>query len=108
LASARRYLNAGPTQRRRYARTLLHSYRMKLALRQLNPFGAKSSNLDVPSAFSTVPRKDSLIAGARVLMRQTPFHDPAHEPLPELAHRWFERWESGGDVIRWYSAEIAG
>ena len=90
------------------ARTLLHTHRMKLALRQLNPFGPQRPTPEVPAAFASVPRKQSLIAGARVLMSQTPFHNPAHEPLPELADRWFKRWESGGDVTRWYSAEFAG
>ena len=90
------------------ARTLLHTHRMKLALRQLNPFGPQRPTPEVPAAFASVPRKQSLIAGARVLMSQTPFHNPAHEPLPELADRWFRRWESGGDVTRWYTAEFAG
>ncbi len=90
------------------ARTLLHTHRMKLALKQLNPFGAKASTAEFPGAFDSVPRKQSLVAGARLLMSQTPFHNPAHSPLPELAGRWFERWDSGGDVTRWYSAETAG
>ena len=55
-----------------------------------------------------VPRKQKLIAAARVLLSQTPFHDPAHEPLPEFADKWFARWDRGGDVTRWYTAELAG
>jgi predicted metal-dependent hydrolase len=90
------------------ARTLLHTHRMKLALRRLNPFGPKEPTPAFPGAFSTVPFKDSVTAGARVLLSQTPFHNPAHEPLPELAGRWFERWDRGGDVTRWYTAELAG
>lgn len=90
------------------ARTLLYTHRMKLALRQLNRFGAKRPTPDFPGPFSTVPLKESFTAGARVLMSQTPFHNPTHEPLPELAGRWFERWDAGGDVTRWYSAELAG
>jgi predicted metal-dependent hydrolase len=90
------------------ARTLLYTHRMKLALRQLNPFGAKRPTPDIPGPFSTVPLKESFTAGARVLLSQTPFHNPAHEPLPELAGRWFQRWDAGGDVTRWYSAELAG
>jgi predicted metal-dependent hydrolase len=90
------------------ARTLLHTHRMKLALRQLNPFGPKRATPELPGPFSTVPFKDSVTAGVRVLLSQTPFHNPAHEPLPELASRWFERWDRGGDVTRWYTAELAG
>ena len=48
------------------------------------------------------------MAAGRVLLSQTPFHNPAHEPLPEFADRWFERWERGGDVTRWYTGELAG
>ena len=90
------------------ARTLLHTHRMKLALRKLDPFRARSVTSEPPAAFSSVPRKQSLVSGARILLSQTPFHNPAHEPLPELAARWFERWERGDDVTRWYSSEIAG
>jgi predicted metal-dependent hydrolase len=90
------------------ARTLLHTHRMKLALQQLNPFGAKPPKSEFPGPFSTVPLKESLTAGARVLMSQTPFHNPTHVPLPELADRWFQRWDRGGDVTRWYTSELAG
>lgn len=90
------------------ARTLLHTHRIKQALQQLNPFGRKRTMPEHPGAFSSVPRKQSLVAGARVLLSQTPFHDPAHEPLPEIADRWFERWERGGDVTRWYTGELVG
>ncbi len=34
-----------------------------------------------------------------------PKHDPAHEKLPELADRWFERYDAGYDCTRWYTAE---
>jgi predicted metal-dependent hydrolase len=90
------------------ARTLLYAHRLKLALQQLNPFGAKRPTPKFPGPFSTVPIKESFTAGARVLLSQTPFHNPAHEPLPELASRWFKRWDAGADVTRWYTAELAG
>ncbi len=57
----------------------------------------------MPSAFATVPRRERLIAAARVLLSQTPFHDPANDRLPAFADRWFARWEAGGDVTRWYT-----
>jgi hypothetical protein len=52
--------------------------------------------------------KEKLVAGTRVLLSQTPFHDPAHEPLPEFADRWFDRYDRGGNVVRWYGSEHAG
>jgi predicted metal-dependent hydrolase len=90
------------------ARTLMYTHRAKLAMKKLNPFAAKAPTPAYPGAFDSVPRKQSLTAGIRLLMSQTPFHDPAHNPLPELADRWFERWDSGGDVTRWYTAEKVG
>jgi predicted metal-dependent hydrolase len=90
------------------ARTLLPIYGMRQTLEQKIPFGRPRSTAMTPSAFSSVPRKERLVAAGRVLLSQTPFHDPAHEPLPKFADRWFERWQRGGDVTRWYTAELAG
>lgn len=90
------------------ARTLLPTYGMRQSLRQKIPFGRQRSTPTTPTAFSSVPRKEILIAAGRVLLSQTPFHDPAHEPLPEFADRWFERWERGGDVTHWYTSELDG
>lgn len=94
--------------RRVDARTLLPVFGMKQSLRRKIPFLDKRSTPPAPTAFASVPRKEMLVAAGRVFLSQTPFHNPAHEPLPELADRWFERWERGGDVTRWYSAELAG
>ncbi|OBJ44944.1 metal-dependent hydrolase [Mycobacterium colombiense] len=58
-------------------------------------------------ALHTVPWKQKLGTAARVLMSQTPLHDPAKEPLPEFADRWFERYNRGDDVCHWYSSELA-
>ncbi|MGA7052631.1 MAG: metal-dependent hydrolase, partial [Mycobacterium sp.] len=90
------------------ARTLLPAYGMRQTLEQKIPFGRQRSTPMTPSAFSPVPRKERLVAAGRVLLSQNPFHNPAHEPLPKFADRWFERWESGGDVTRWYTSELTG
>jgi predicted metal-dependent hydrolase len=76
------------------ARTLLPSYTIAQSLR--------GKHSDVPAPFAAVSLKEKLVAGARVLLSQTPFHDPAQEPLPEFADRWFDRYDSGGDVVLWY------
>lgn len=89
------------------ARTLLPTFGIREALRRRLPVGGKPSTPPMPNAFATVPRKERLISVARVLLSQTPFHNPANEPLPEFADRWFERWNAGGDVTRWYTAEPA-
>ena len=90
------------------ARTLLPVFGMRESLRQRLSLGKSGAGGSTPAAFSSVPRKQVLAAAGRVLMSQTPYHNPVHAPLPELADRWFDRWERGGDVTRWYSAETAG
>jgi Predicted metal-dependent hydrolase len=88
------------------ARTMMPAYGLRDSLRRtlrLDPSGTASA-----SAFASIPRRELLTMTGRVLLSQTPFHDPEDERLPEFADRWFARWESGGDVTRWYSAELAG
>lgn len=86
------------------ARTLLPLFGLRSALRQRVPIGPPCPP-SAPAAFSSVPLREKVIAGWRVLLSQTPFHDPADEPLPAFADEWFARWRRGGDVTRWYSAE---
>lgn len=87
------------------ARTLLPAAGLCHNLKARLPFTAAASA--PPAAFAAVPRRQIATAAARVLLSQTPMHDPEHEPLPELADRWFRRWDAGGDVTHWYTAEIA-
>jgi predicted metal-dependent hydrolase len=54
--------------------------------------------------FAGIPRWQKFTTVARVLLSQTPFHDPGPQPLPEFADEWFARWDRGGDVTRWYTA----
>ena len=87
------------------ARTLLPAYGATDNLKRKLGLGARDHA--VPSAFATVPRKQILIAAGRVLLSQTPFHKPEHEPLPRFADGWFQRWDDGADVTRWYSSATA-
>ena len=91
------------SERKIDARTLLPAFGIRSSLRQKLSFGRSAAN-PIPPAFSGIPQKQKLVAVARVLMSQTPFHNPAHEPLPEFADEWFARWDRGGDVTRWYTA----
>lgn len=88
------------------ARTLLPAYGALQNLKSKLPSGAGSHS--VPSAFGSVPRKQILVAAGRVLMSQTPYHKPEHEPLPRFADQWFARWKRGEDVTRWYTAAANG
>ncbi|AGB21667.1 putative metal-dependent hydrolase [Mycobacterium sp. JS623] len=96
------------TDRKVDARTLLPTFGLRQTLGRKIRLAGKRSAPTTPTAFSSVPRKEILVAAGRVLLSQTPFHNPAHEPLPEFADRWFERWERGGDVTHWYTGELAG
>jgi hypothetical protein len=87
------------------ARTLLPAFSLRYSLRQRLSFGKTAPS--TKPAFSGVPPREKLVAVMRVLLSQTPFHDPEHEPLPDFADEWFARWERGVDVTRWYSAEVS-
>ncbi|WP_319449853.1 MULTISPECIES: metal-dependent hydrolase [unclassified Mycobacterium] len=93
-----------PAERTIDARMMLPLYGLQDTLRRKLGRSAEAT----PRAFAGIPRKEMFTTTRRVLLSQTPFHDPVHEPLPAFADRWFERWDRGGDVTRWYSAELAG
>ncbi len=88
------------------ARSLTPTYGVQQALRRL--VRPRTPRSEVPPAMGSVPAKQKLVAVARVLLSQTPFHDPAGEPLPQFADTWFDRWTRGGDVVHWYHPEHAG
>lgn len=88
------------------ARTLLAGPRIRLSIREALNFGTDRAHR-CPPAFAPVPWRQKSKAFLRVALSQTPFHDPAHEPLPEFADHWFKRFDDGGDVTRWYTAELA-
>jgi len=90
------------------ARTLLPGFSLRNMLQDKLPFRRFSVVRPTSPAFSGIPRKQKVTAAARVLLSQTPFHDPVHEPLPDFADEWFARWNRGDDVTRWYTAEQAG
>lgn len=90
------------------ARTMMPGYGLRERLRRVLPTRNPGALPAAPPPFAQVPRRQFLTTTRRVLLSQTPFHDPADEPLPEFADRWLARWDAGGDVTRWYSAELAG
>ncbi|GAA5052510.1 metal-dependent hydrolase [Nocardia callitridis] len=59
----------------------------------------------MPRAFDGLSRREQFTALGGVFRSQMPKHDPSHEKLPELAGRWFERYDAGYDCTRWYTAE---
>lgn len=58
-------------------------------------------------SLSELPKGDQIISFTRILLSQTPGHDPVHQPLPEFAARWFAHYDAGGDVTHWYTSTAA-
>lgn len=56
------------------------------------------------NAFRHLPKREMLTALTGVVRSQIPGHDPSHEKLPDLAQEWFDRYEAGYEVTRWYTA----
>jgi len=88
------------------ARTMRPGYNVRQSVR--SRLSRTTAQPSTAPAFSSVPHREKAVAVARVLLSQTPFHNPAHEPLPDFADEWFDRWDRGGDVARWYTSEHAG
>lgn len=51
-----------------------------------------------------VDRLDKLKALRGLVKSQNPYFDPVGEDLPAFADHWFERYERGDDVSRWYGS----
>ncbi|MBV5243319.1 metal-dependent hydrolase [Mycolicibacterium sp. PAM1] len=79
-------------------------HRRKKALLQRLPFVDAPYDGPFANAFSHLPLREQLVALGGVVRSQIPGHDPAHEKLPALAQEWFDRYEAGYDVTRWYTA----
>jgi predicted metal-dependent hydrolase len=83
------------TERKVDARILLPGFRSRKLPSGVEP---------ITAPFAGIPRWQKFTTVARVLLSQTPFHDPGPQPLPEFADEWFARWDRGGDVTHWYTA----
>ena len=53
--------------------------------------------------YAGVPSDEQRACARRILLTQTPNHDPEHQPLPAFADRWFARYDAGADVAHWYA-----
>ena len=61
-----------------------------------------------PSPFAPASNLEMLILVYRLARSQVPHHRPAREPLPRFADLWFESYERGDDVTRFYTSSVAG
>ncbi|MBI3217459.1 MAG: metal-dependent hydrolase [Mycobacterium sp.] len=78
--------------------------RRKKALLQRLPFIDAPYDGPFENAFSHLGLREQLVALAGVVRSQIPGHNPAHEKLPALADKWFDRYAAGYDVTQWYTA----
>jgi predicted metal-dependent hydrolase len=92
------------SERKVDAMSTFRIHRRKKALLQRLPFVDAPYDGPFANAFSHLPLREQLTALSGVVRSQIPGHDPAHEELPALAQQWFDRYEAGYDVTRWYTA----
>jgi predicted metal-dependent hydrolase len=89
------------------ARELLPSVRIGHALQRLWPWSTRRP-IEMAAPYADLPRSECVTTVRRILLSQTPYHDPAHQPLPGLADEWFARFERGEDMAHWYATERVG
>ncbi|MGQ4601080.1 metal-dependent hydrolase [Nocardia sp. R6R-6] len=89
------------------ALSMFASHRHKQNLCKRLPLLRGADNGPMGRAFDHLPLGEQLIALTGIVRSQLPKHNPAHEKLPALAGIWFERYEAGYDVSRWYTADAA-
>lgn len=63
---------------------------------------------DPPTLFHAVPTSQLLTMVWRLMLSQTPHHDPADQPLPDWADTWMREYERGSDMTAFYGAPPSG
>ncbi|MCV7282646.1 metal-dependent hydrolase [Mycolicibacterium flavescens] len=61
-----------------------------------------------PSIFATVPTRELARMLWRLALSQTPYHDPADQPLPQWAETWMRAYDRGTDMTRFVGAQPTG
>ncbi len=57
-----------------------------------------------PSIFQDVPSNQLAKMVWRLWLSQTPYHDPADQPLPEWADTWMAEYDRGTDMTRFFGS----
>lgn len=83
-------------------RVLLASGKARQRLHSFTSGGRRANAAALQPMLSNVPGKDKRRALRGLLLSQNPYFDPASEAPPTLAQRWFDRYECGEEVTRWY------
>lgn len=61
-----------------------------------------------PTLFNAVPTSQLLTMLWRLMLSQTPHHDPADQPLPDWENTWMRAYERGDDMTTFYGAPPSG
>jgi predicted metal-dependent hydrolase len=70
--------------------------------------GRKREQGPVPGIFDEIPTKDLVKMTIRLALSQTPYHDPAKQPLPEWADTWMREYERGADMTTFFGTSASG
>jgi len=57
-----------------------------------------------PTIFGPVPTRELLAMMWRLALSQTPYHDPADQPLPARADTWMRAYERGEDMTTFFGS----
>jgi hypothetical protein len=59
-----------------------------------------------PTLFHAVPTNQLVKMVWRLWLSQTPYHDPAHQPLPDWADSWMREYDRGTDMTTFSGAAV--
>ncbi|OBK75625.1 metal-dependent hydrolase [Mycobacterium sp. 1164985.4] len=57
-----------------------------------------------PTIFHSVPTRHLLTMVWRLALSQTPYHDPADQPLPDWAEEWMRAYDRGDDMTTFFGS----
>ncbi|MDH6246749.1 metal-dependent hydrolase [Mycobacterium sp. OTB74] len=66
--------------------------------------GRRARHAGPPTLFGSVPTSHLVKMVYRLVLSQTPNHDPADQPLPEWADTWMRAYENGSDMTDFFGA----
>ena len=89
------------------ARELMSSGLMTREFKYRTPGGRRRRGNGPPSIFQAVPTIQLVKMVWRLTLSQTPYHDPADQPLPEWADTWMREYDRGTDMTTFFGSSSA-
>jgi hypothetical protein len=102
---ARTFDEVIPFDERRASAEALMSIRLLVGdFKYRGPGGTRRRARDggLPSLFNSVPTGELAAMVWRLLLSQTPHHDPADQPLPSSAATWMREYDRGTDMTMYF------